>query len=172
MPHHISIQLLSTDTLKEGEDCCHCKRNGQKAEGNTSLPEGRQRVDCYSHIKHKNNTPTQIQFYRSRTDKKGGGANSMGLILDSAQASFCSLRTDYKHYKKLWQRPKRLRTSVTRRRPRKKQTEQRHSSSSSRRQARRNTVGNMSVTEVIRHSRLTNCQRRNQKYFHETTICN
>lgn len=39
--HHISIQLLSTDTPKEGEDCCHYKHNGQTTEGNTTPPAER-----------------------------------------------------------------------------------------------------------------------------------
>lgn len=48
--YHRTIQLLSTGTLWGGEDYCHCKRSGQKVEGNTSPPGGRHRVSGYCTI--------------------------------------------------------------------------------------------------------------------------
>lgn len=43
-----------TDTLKEGEDCCHCKRNDQRVEGNTSLPGGKKGVVVTAYQIQKN----------------------------------------------------------------------------------------------------------------------
>lgn len=124
--HRISTQFQWTDRLKEEEGCSRCTHNGQRAEENTGLPGGTGKFTA-----HGQNIGNRVS------------------------------RTIYWHYLYftslcgMW-RTQRILTSVTSRRPRKKQTEQRPRSSSSRRYPLRNTVGNMSVTEVIRHSRVTN----------------
>ena len=128
--HHISIRLLSTDTLKGGEDCCRCKRSDQRAVGNTSPPAVRQRFQL-KHIQNNNTKHTctssvwlnyirKKAFFFFKHDTGPGNALENKTKQEVQLSVLVSLFTVL-----------RALTSVTRRRPRKKQIVQRQSSSNS-----------------------------------------